>query len=162
LFSRCWGLWRHRVEEGAAVTRKERLACMHWYHVRLFAVLRVFMGHVAHRRMKCNHYALLHTRVCAAALLPLAFKRLAKHCQVCHHTHLCTLSHLASAATIITHISLQARQVKRRKLAAAAHCARGQLFNRMLKRWSRGARQVIMAVLDVIKMAVAGVELENS
>ncbi len=62
--------------------RKERVACLHWYNMRVVAVLKVMMRHVVHRCMKRNHYAQLHARVCAAALLPIAIERLAKNCQV--------------------------------------------------------------------------------
>jgi hypothetical protein len=50
------------------------------------------------------------------------------------------------------------RQSKRRKLAAAAHCARGQLFDRMMKRWGRGAREVmryfILAMIIIIEVVL--------
>ena len=78
----CWGKWRRKVEEGAENMRKERVACLHCYNTMLMSVMRVMMLHVVHRRMKRNHYAQLHARVCAAALLPIAIERMAKHCQV--------------------------------------------------------------------------------
>ena len=86
----CWGKWRRKVEEGAEIMRKERVACLHCYNTMLMSVMRVMMLHVVHRRMKRNHYAQLHARVCAAALLPIAIERMAKHCQVARAI-ICTL-----------------------------------------------------------------------
>lgn len=120
--------------------RQERKACLQWYNTRLISVLRLLMGHVIHRRMKRDHYARLYTRLCATALLPIAMQRLVRHWQVIS-THVIQWRLLARSSACTNH-AIQARQIKRRKLAAAAHCARGRLFDRIVKRWTRGAREV--------------------
>jgi hypothetical protein len=105
--------------------------------------------------MKRSHYAHLHARVCEAALLPLAIERMAAHCQVSPPSRMRNrlLSSAAAAAAALT-TRLQARQVKRRKRAAAAQCARGQLFDRVLRRWSRGAREVMAVVMVMVMVMV--------